>query len=721
MLMAGLSKSYSQVETRYFSKGEASKFIDKPIRSTSDIKVMPSFDLAKLKKEDAKRDSTGGMLRFGKPFDVSYTLADGQWEDVDGGRMWSITFKSEGALSLNFIFDDFHLPEGAELYVINKEESVLFGPVTKESTTENGYFLTDIIEGDQASIYLFEPTNCEGLSSLTIKRVIHGYRHFESARELNRNYVYTQDVACYPNYGIVSDAVAMVLHGSGYFVGSGFLIMSADYSFKPYFITSYYVVSTDNNSTFSENEIYYAENSLFKFRYRKASCEGSNYVENCTYNQAKIRASWTGTEFVLLELKSNLKANPTLSWVGWTRTGCSGSSPALIHHPQNDVMKISFTYGTYNYGTQYTWSSLFIYNGTVYSGSLGAPLVDDNKRMIGHVSDLLPLNSYYEPNIAHIGKFVFSYVGGGTSDTRLKDWINPDNDDVFDVDCHRSIGNLEIIGDSAISMNGSSYYVSNLPPGLTVTWSITDSYYQGVLEEDEPITNQCTICGDASHEILNATLKASVYSSGTLLQTASKTVSTEEVFHGTYYNGQTTKPISLPNPLYVLPGTQVYITSPNLVGASAYYTGNVTPYIWSFDTNNGILYVGMPSSPSGTAAISVHVTTALGNSFTLPIVRASTVYSMSVGTNPNQITISLFELKDDEDKQNDGDADGLSTKDPLSWNLEIYNASTGKKVFNQEVDGASFSLDTTSWEPGVYIVKVTIGDEILSEKVVVKR
>lgn len=255
---------------------------------------------------------------------------------------------------------------------------------------------------------------------------------------------------------------------------------------------------------------------------------------------------------------------------------------------------------------------------------------------------------------------------------------------------------------------------------MTVHWTITDDYYQGVLEEDEPNTNQCTIYGDTSHEMLNATLKASVYSGTTLVQSATKIVSTQEVFHGTYYNGQTTKQINLPNPLYVLPGTQVCITSPNLVGASAYYNGNVTPYIWSFDSSNGILYVGMPSSPSGTAVINVHVTTALGNSFTLPIVRASSVYSMSVGANHDQITISLVVDEGGKDMTSLSDDDKLSQTEQVSWNLEIYNATTGKKVFNQEIEGTSFTLDTTGWEPGFYIVKVTIGDEVLSEKVVVQ-
>ena len=714
MIIACLSLSYSQVETHYLNNGEATKLINKPIRSKGVVKVMPSFDLAQLEKEDAERDSTGGLFRFGKPFDVSYTLTDGQWEEVDGGRMWSMTFKSGGALSLNFLFNDFHLSEGAELYVVNKDESVLFGPVTKESTTENGVFLTDILKGDQASVYLFEPTDQEGTSSLTIKRVVHGYRNFESTRESDRTSVYTPDVACQPYYEMESNAVAMILHGSGICIGTGFLIMSADYSFKPYLLTSSMIVDSNDNGIITSGELYDAENGMFKFRYKKATCEGSSLVTSYTYNQANLRASWSGTRFALFELKSNLKANLTLTWLGWDYLVASNADPACIHHPCNDVMKISFTNGPFYYNSGYYWYAWFT-NGTVYSYSIGAPLLNGAKRVFGHVSNLFyPLGGYDEPNSAYIGQFARSWEGGGTNTTRLKNWLDPNNTTIqCYMNSHHSVGNLNIIGDSIISFSESNvYYVSNLPSDMTVTWSINDSYYQGELEQDEPLTNQCTIYGDTYHELYNATLTASVYKNGALVQRATKVVSTPEVFYGTYYNGQTTKQINLPNPLYVLPGTDACISSQNLVGASVYYDGNATPYTWSFNSSSGILHVGMPTSSGD--VIAVHVTTALGNNFVLYILKTSVVYSMSIGTDLRTITISLVE----NDRGSIQPMDNGSKH--TSWKLEVYNSTNGNKVFSQEVDGESFVIDTTGWDPGIYIVKAYIGDEVLSEKIVVK-
>lgn len=355
-------------------------------------------------------------------------------------------------------------------------------------------------------------------------------------------------------------------------------------------------------------------------------------------------------------------------------------------------------------------------NGTVHAFSKGAPLLNGGRRVIGHVSNLLtPLNDYTEPNIAHVGQFHNSWEGGGTNTTRLKNWLDPNNTAAQGyMNSYHSVGNLNIIGDSIISFSESNvYYVSNLPSNMTVTWSINDSYYQGELEQDEPLTNQCTIGGDTYHELYNATLTASVYKNGALVQRATKVVSTPEVFHGTYYNGQTTKQINLPNPLYVLPGTDACISSPNLVGASVYYDGNATPYTWSFNSSSGILHVGMPTSSGN--VIAVHVTTALGNSFVLYILKTSVVYSISIGTDLRTITISLVE----EEKSQDVESLNDDTKQ-VSWKLEVFNTTNGKKVFSQEANGLSYDIDTTGWEPGIYVVKVYIGDEVLSEKVVVK-
>ena len=120
LLLIGVAiiNSNAQVNTKTFEKSKA--FDIHPefniSQTISSVIKMPKFDIASMLAED---EAVGGMdvpFRFGKDFDVNYTLKDGNWENTKNGRIWSIQFQSEGAFSINFIFNELFLPEGSELY-----------------------------------------------------------------------------------------------------------------------------------------------------------------------------------------------------------------------------------------------------------------------------------------------------------------------------------------------------------------------------------------------------------------------------------------------------------------------------------------------------------------------------------------------------------------------------------------------------------------------------
>ena len=73
----------AQVETHYYGKEKKPNF-RKTISKTTPVKCMPTFDIEKVKKENAEKDARTGIFHFGKGFDVSYTFEDGIWEDIDG-------------------------------------------------------------------------------------------------------------------------------------------------------------------------------------------------------------------------------------------------------------------------------------------------------------------------------------------------------------------------------------------------------------------------------------------------------------------------------------------------------------------------------------------------------------------------------------------------------------------------------------------------------------
>lgn len=282
-------------------------------------------------------------------------------------------------------------------------------------------------------------------------------------------------------------------------------------------------------------------------------------------------------------------------------------------------------------------------------------------------------------------------------------------------DCPFPITGPSTTGSSAV------YYIDKVPidSRVSVVWSLSDTYYNNnCLDQDTPSTNKCTIRLSTVQPMNNATLTANLYYNNNLLQTFMKSgISTPVIiFPGNYYNGQATKPILLPTPLYVLPGTQVIISSSKLIGATVSQNGgNTTPTSWSYNGTQGILVVGMPSTLNSTVV--AHVDCTDGTSYNLPIITTNSVNLLSVS-----LTGGLLEVEVSPNyalAEIDGYSFG-SLPEISTWTLEIINALTGTKVISQQVYGSSCEIDTSCMSKGVYVIRATVGDEVLSEKIVIR-
>lgn len=138
ILLSVISLIYGQVETKFYPDKNALEQV-KTIRNhhkSSKVKTFPSFDAQKLISEDKLNDGLDIPFRFGKGFDANITLNDGEWTNVEGGRLWSMEFNSKGAYSINFVFNQFYLPDSAELYISNVSRTVLYGPVTSKQNAK---------------------------------------------------------------------------------------------------------------------------------------------------------------------------------------------------------------------------------------------------------------------------------------------------------------------------------------------------------------------------------------------------------------------------------------------------------------------------------------------------------------------------------------------------------------------------------------------------------
>ena len=268
-----------------------------------------------------------------------------------------------------------------------------------------------------------------------------------------------------------------------------------------------------------------------------------------------------------------------------------------------------------------------------------------------------------------------------------------------------------ISGDNLIYSN-KSYIIPNLPAGTTVSWSLSDSYYnQNCLQQNYPSLNQCTITRSSSHDMMNATLTAEIKYNGVTIQTLTKTgIYAYNDFYGQYTSDNLSGTINYTHIFYVKPGFTTVVTSPNFYGATVTYDSNgTTPSYFYLEPTTWKLYFTMSTNNNGTPVI-INVNDGCENYYQLYAMPQAYLY-LEITNGENEICITLHEEGEDSSKS-------LALDQP--WSVEICNAASGVVMATRSSTDRSVSIPTSAWPKGVYAVKATVGKTELTEKVVVK-
>lgn len=515
LLTGSVISAIAQVETKFYEGGISNAPTRIAILSklVSAEKAKTHFISEKKVQEkinQSKTNDTENSIQNGISIDTSYTLDDGEWIDTSNGRVWTMEIQSKNAKSITLVFDDLVLKEGTELYLVNGEQDIVFGPITNNALGLTKNIVSDIITGSKVRLYLYEPNELKGTSSLTITRVIHGSRTVE--KSVYTRYMY--DVACYPAWIDPADGVGVVIAQDGSISG-GSLVMSTDFSFKPYFYTQY---KNDNNYL----------SAAYKFRSRKESCGGSTNVISYTYYGAVLKASWTNNKFALLELNSNIQKQPDITWLGWDRSSNTPSSCTGFGINSLQNLVVAFKNGAPETGTIdnipatqwliYEWDT-----GSLDNHNEGAPLLNQDKRIVGHlnhrgqyltiIQDTLGLQDKH-----YYGMFNTSWSGGGANNSRLSNWLDPNSSGVMTTNS----AHPPYISGSDFVCNAEVYTLNNCPTGASVVWEINNESTDYVsMQQNTPNTNQCTIIKNYDYpEKLN--IRAKIYINSNNVFTAEK-------------------------------------------------------------------------------------------------------------------------------------------------------------------------------------------------------
>jgi len=357
-------------------------------------------DVTALLQEDAVRDAAGLLLRDAVVVPVNTDLgSNGIWFDLDnGGRLWRLDVRAAGALSLEVFFDIYNLPVGGKVFIISENGEQYVGGYTEENNRSSGRISMEMVKGNLIRLELYEPPTAIGESELSILDI--GYRYRDIIGFNNPLASGLTDcqvpIGCEEGAGWeeVSKSVVRVRSrvNGNLFWASGTVVNNSSLDCRPLVLTS---LSASLYEGFQSSVVDF---SFFRFYFSDTSTDCEVQLDfdlsisgSESLGDSNDDGGASGSDFLLLELARPVPETYPVYFAGWTSSETGPESAVAIHHPfgagrmiatESDAPTVS-GWGTFDTHWRSTWSSTSNGRGYMDLGSTGAPLFDDQYRLIG--------------------------------------------------------------------------------------------------------------------------------------------------------------------------------------------------------------------------------------------------------------------------------------------------------------------------------------------------
>ena len=143
---------------------------------------------------------------------------------------------------------------------------------------------------------------------------------------------------------------------------------------------------------------------------------------------------------------------------------------------ENSSFQSSKWQDNYGYTSQSNdhWKVYFD-EGITEGGSSGAPILNQNKRVVGQLHGGIAHDNPCNNTDALFGKFSISWLGGGMTSNQLRYWLDPNNTGATTMDGSYPPGlQAEIVGDPVIC-NANTYTLTGVPSIYTIQWSLSNT------------------------------------------------------------------------------------------------------------------------------------------------------------------------------------------------------------------------------------------------------
>nr|MDA3780626.1 T9SS type A sorting domain-containing protein [Bacteroidales bacterium] len=377
------------------------------------------------------RASRCKSLRFAEMINVNINpLKDGVLKIFpNGDKLWMLSIKSKKAYSLSVFFDIFNLPNGAKLFIYNPEKKHLSGAFTNRNNKKNMHLAIAPVKGDKIIIEYFEPKDVSFNGQINISKIGHDYKDLyslfnKSVKGFGSSGECNIDVNCDEGNRWKNEIRSVCKITYNGWLCSGSLINNARNDGMPYFLTANHCI--DNQAD--------ADAAIFYFDYENDTCNGIDEPSAITISGAELIATAPNGEldFSLLKLSVYPPSEYNPYYAGWNREKEHSLKSTSIHHPSGDVKKISKDFNAPeigDYGEGYAENSHWWIKdweeGTTEGGSSGAPLFDENHRIIGNLTGGEASCSYnYNDYFAMFGR---SWNDYDAYSNQLKIWLDPYN------------------------------------------------------------------------------------------------------------------------------------------------------------------------------------------------------------------------------------------------------------------------------------------------------